>query len=149
MRNLSKILSFILILCMILPCAVFVSGADEYEIIKDGLVSWFDGTNNTKTGHNSDATVWEDLAGDNDVTVLKNTENYFNETAYHLNSNKNTFPKDLLDLINGNWAKSNRWARPLRHSSTVPAMTISRSLRVRRVIFWSSNILPPQVTARR
>lgn len=47
--------------------------------VRDGLVCWLDGINNTRHGHNTDAPVWEDLSGNNNdwtissgVTILDN-----------------------------------------------------------------------------
>ena len=40
------------------------------DYITDGLIIQYDAMNNTKTGHNSKATVWEDYSGnDNDATL--------------------------------------------------------------------------------
>lgn len=40
------------------------------EIIKDGLLVWYDGENNTGNGHSSTTTVWKDLSGNgNDATL--------------------------------------------------------------------------------
>lgn len=38
------------------------TGGDT-DYVKDGLMFWFDGINNTAEGHNSDSTYWEDLTG--------------------------------------------------------------------------------------
>ncbi len=96
-----RICSFALAFTMILSCFGFMSFAED-EIVKDGLEAWYDGKNNTKNGHNADSLVWEDLAGDNDITVIKDEKNYFTSDAYHLNSTKHNFPLALLDLVNGN-----------------------------------------------
>ena len=37
----------------------------KYNLITDGLVMWLDGINNTRNGHNGNATTWEDLSGNN------------------------------------------------------------------------------------
>lgn len=40
-------------------------GSSTSQYIKDGLVLWLDGINNTRTGHNENATDWQDLSGNN------------------------------------------------------------------------------------
>lgn len=98
---LKKIISFILCLsfAMTLFPGVMVSHAEE-EIVKDGLVAWYDGENNTENGHDSNSKIWYDLVGDNDITVAKTATNYFTDNAYHVKSAQYQFPKSILDLIN-------------------------------------------------
>ena len=43
---------------------------DDY--VKTDLVLWLDGIENTRNGHNSSATVWEDLSEKNDDIILTN-----------------------------------------------------------------------------
>lgn len=96
-----KLLSLILTLSFILPmfvCGVTVNA--EEEIVKDGLVAWYDGKNNTENGHDANSTVWYDLVGDNDVKVSKNSTNYFKDDAYHVKSAQYRFPAAILDLVN-------------------------------------------------
>ena len=101
--KIKRFLSALLVLLMVLTAipSVFVS-ADEYEIVKDGLVSYYDGVKNTKAGHSANATVWEDLAGDNDITVEKSAKNYFTDTAFHVSGSKFNFPAPIMTLINTN-----------------------------------------------
>lgn len=68
------------------------SGALPHPFIKSGLVAYYEGTQNTRDGHDTASSVWEDLAGDNDMTVTVDEQNYFAEDGYHLNSIKNYFP---------------------------------------------------------
>ena len=72
-----KTLAFILSVITVFSSfgGLFVFSQDE--IVKDGLVAWYDGEKNTEDGHNADSLVWEDLVGDNDVTVVKDEKNYF------------------------------------------------------------------------
>lgn len=60
-------------------------GSSTSQYIKDGLVLWLDGINNTRTGHNENATDWQDLSGNNidgefigDVT--------YNDNLYKVNT---------------------------------------------------------------
>jgi hypothetical protein len=69
--------------------------------ISDGLVSWFDGVNNTRSGQNTEATVWEDLISGYDLPVAKTETNYFTEDGFHLNSAEYFFPDQLKNLVNG------------------------------------------------
>ena len=40
-------------------------GISSAEYVKDSLTLWYDGIQNTRQGHNPNATVWEDLSGNN------------------------------------------------------------------------------------
>lgn len=40
-------------------------GISSAEYIKDGLMLWYDGIQNTRQGHNPNVNVWEDLSGNN------------------------------------------------------------------------------------
>ena len=66
---------------------------------KDGLVSLYSGNRNTSVGHNTASTVWEDLVGENDITVANNGDNYFTDDGYVRTTAKNYFPTEILDLI--------------------------------------------------
>ncbi|MBE6544120.1 MAG: hypothetical protein E7675_06935 [Ruminococcaceae bacterium] len=96
-----KILSMTLVMAMLLSTFCIFTVNAETEIVKDGLVAWYDGKNNTENGHDADSLVWYDLAGDNDVKVVKNSKNYFTDDAYHLNSTQHNFPSKILETING------------------------------------------------
>ncbi len=96
-----RIICLYLVILMSLSAVGLYTTADEYEISREGLVAWYDGKNNTRTGHSQTATVWADLAGNNDVKVTIDSKNYFTESSYHLNTVKNTFPSAVLDVING------------------------------------------------
>ncbi len=98
-RFFSLILTIFMIVSAIPPVSLAAVAA-ETTYITDGLVSRFDGAMNTENGHNSNATVWEDLVGDNDITVAKNDTNYFTDTAFHLSKAQYALSSDLLDLVN-------------------------------------------------
>ena len=97
-----RIISLILVTIMMMSALCVFSVNAEAEIVKDGLVAWYDGKKNTENGHDPNSTVWYDLAGDNDVTVVKNSKSYFTEDAYHINSTQHNFPDKILQTVNGN-----------------------------------------------
>ncbi len=98
---LKKILSVILCLSFVVTLfPVALVGHAEEEIVKDGLVAWYDGKNNTENGHDANSLTWYDLVGDNDIKVSKNSTNYFTDNAYHVKSAQYKFPTALLDLVN-------------------------------------------------
>ncbi len=68
--------------------------ADRY--VGDGLVSLY---SDMATG--STAGVWEDLVGENDVTVVIDENNRFVDGGYVHKGAKNFFPQPIVDLING------------------------------------------------
>lgn len=43
--------------------------------VKDGLIVYYDGINNTGNGHDSNATIWKDLSGSNNDITLYNFNN--------------------------------------------------------------------------
>ena len=46
----------------------------EPEYVKEGLIVWYDGINNTRIGHDSTATIWENLVEDANNGTLKNVD---------------------------------------------------------------------------
>ena len=44
--------------------------SDSKEYVKQGLILYFDGINNTGSGHSSTTTVWKDLSGNNNNGIL-------------------------------------------------------------------------------
>ena len=98
-RFIAMLLAIITVLTMMPGLTV---GADNDSIVTDGLVAYYDGKMNTEAGHDANATVWEDLAGDNDITVAKSASSYFTEDAFYLSKAQYNFPKALLNLINSN-----------------------------------------------
>ena len=79
----------------------FYTKAVENEVVTDGLVAWYDAENNTAAGHDADSLVWEDLAGENDVTVTKNENSYFTADTFTTQNEEFNFPQEVLDTVNG------------------------------------------------
>lgn len=95
--------------CLILATLMMISclphmlfAVEDYGILSEGLVAHYDAVNNTGSGHDADATVWKDLAGDNDITLEKSSKNYFNDTSYHLNGKRFYFSDKIFSLVNSN-----------------------------------------------
>lgn len=98
-----RTLSLLLVLLMLAAlCCVGVSAEPAHPYVADGLVSLYSGTQNNRDGENTDATVWEDLVGTNDVTVGKTDTNYFTAEGYHLDTAQYNFPQGIVDTVNGN-----------------------------------------------
>ena len=74
------------------------SAAEGYA---EGIVSRYDGIENTRGGHDPEASVWEDLAGENDIPLTVDADNRFTEEGLHLKSARHYFPKAIVDLVNG------------------------------------------------
>ncbi len=110
-RLLSLFLAVVLLVSALLSCMVITASAEETEApddtlishpyVKDGLVALYSGTQNTRAGHDTSSTVWEDLVGGNDVTVTTNETNYFTENGLQLKAAQNYFPKAIVDTVNG------------------------------------------------
>ena len=54
-----------------------LSGFEKLQAsyVQDGLVCWYDGIYNTKSGHNESATTWEDLTANGNNGILRNINN--------------------------------------------------------------------------
>jgi glycerophosphoryl diester phosphodiesterase len=95
---------FFLVLAVVLCVTMtntFYTKAVGNEVVTDGLVAWYDAENNTAAGHDADALVWEDLAGENDVAVTKNENSYFTADAFLTQNEEFNFPQEVLDTVNG------------------------------------------------
>ena len=95
---------FFLVLAIVLCVTMtntFYTKAVGNEVVTNGLVAWYDAENNTAAGHDADALVWEDLAGENDVAVTKNENSYFTADAFLTQNEEFNFPQEVLDTVNG------------------------------------------------
>ena len=106
MRTLRFYLSMVMALSLIMGCltclTITTSAAEEPEIVQDGLVAWYDGSNNSNGYQDSNTTIWRDLTGNrNHFNVRVNETNYWKENAFHLDSASYYFPEALVDMING------------------------------------------------
>ena len=106
-KCLSALLAVVLLASACLSGTVFVASAEDDEVaaaphafIKSGLVAYYEGTQNTRDGHDTDGTVWEDLVGGHDMTVVVDDNNYFTSEGYHLNSVENFFPETIVQTVN-------------------------------------------------
>lgn len=79
---------------------------DSPQYVSNGLVLHYDAINNTRSGHSSSTTTWEDLSGNgNDGTITGGiwTDNSLNftssNTTYGIRTNKN-FPIDFNNTFN-------------------------------------------------
>ena len=64
MNTLKKLLVVAMIASMVLGCFVFsTSAVKPAEYVEDGLVAWYDASNNSNGDHLTDAKVWKDLTG--------------------------------------------------------------------------------------
>lgn len=91
------LLTFTLLASFAFP-AFAAETADGYA---PGIVSLYDGVQNTRNGHDPDAEVWEDLVGGNDIPISVNADNRFNDEGLHLKSAKHYFPQAIVSLVNG------------------------------------------------
>ncbi len=82
-----------------LPIAARETAAPDTKYITDGLVSLFEGGS-----HGEDDTVWEDLAGENDITGLvanPDTGVGWTGDGWHVVDSKHEMPTALLDVLKG------------------------------------------------
>ena len=71
MNTMKRILSLIVVATMLLGCfTINAFAASKTDIERDGLVVWYDASNNSNGTQDHDATVWKDLTGNgNHMTV--------------------------------------------------------------------------------
>jgi len=105
MRTLRFYLSMVMALSLIMGCltclTLTTAAADAPEFVKDGLVAWYDGSNNSNGEQNYETTLWRDLSGNkNHFSVRLNETNYWKDNAFHLDSESFYFPEALVDVIN-------------------------------------------------
>ncbi len=97
-----KITALFLLTFTLLSSLAFPSSAagiaDGYA---QGIVSLYDGVQNTRDGHDPDAEVWEDLVGGNDLPITVDAVNRFNDEGLHLKSARHFFPQAIVNLVNG------------------------------------------------
>ena len=106
MRALKLYVSLAVVATMLIGCFACLgftaSAAEEPEIVQDGLVAWYDGSNNSNGYQDSNTTIWRDLTGNrNHFNVRVNETNYWKENAFRIDSASYYFPEALVDVING------------------------------------------------
>ena len=106
MNNVKKLLTLVLAVTMVLSCCTFfcftASAASAPAIVKDGLVAWYDGANNSNGEQDFETTVWKDLSGNgNHMSIKLNETNYWTDTAYHIDAADNYFPDAITEVVNG------------------------------------------------
>ena len=88
------------ILLSILACLP-VSAAATPQIERDGLVAWYDGSNNSNGEQDFNTTTWRDLSGNrNHLQVRLNETNYWTDNAFHIDSASYYFPDAIKDVVN-------------------------------------------------
>lgn len=95
-----KILSIILTAAVLAGCLTFVSAAED-AIIRDGLVAYYDGANNSNGKQDLNATVWRDLSGNGyHFEVETDSETKWTENAFHSNKKRIYFNEGVIPVIN-------------------------------------------------
>ena len=103
MQTMKRILSLIVVATLLLGCfTVTAFAAQKTDIERDGLVIWYDASNNSNGIQDHESTVWKDLTGrGNHMTVKVDENNYWTDNAFHVDASTNYFPDAVLDVING------------------------------------------------
>ena len=106
MKTLKKALSLLVAMTLLVACfaclGISVSAATKTDIVRDGLVVWYDASNNSNGIQEYEATVWKDLTGNgNHMPVKIDENNYWTDNAFHVTNNPTYFPDAVVDVING------------------------------------------------
>ncbi len=109
MNTLKKLLVVAMIASMVLGCFVFsTSAVKPEEYAEDGLVAWYDASNNSNGDHLTDAKVWKDLSGNGNHLDLNKaiTDGQVTWSTTALNINGATgcyiaFPEDVATVLEG------------------------------------------------
>ncbi|HOA32621.1 MAG TPA: hypothetical protein PKM70_11945, partial [Clostridia bacterium] len=93
----------LLTLAAIICFSMFMVSASTKGYVTDGLVGFFDGSNNQGNKHDKQSTTWKDLSGTgNDITVKLDDKCKWNDNGYFNDSTRIYLPQALTDLINSN-----------------------------------------------
>ncbi|HAN21761.1 MAG: hypothetical protein A2Y15_00345 [Clostridiales bacterium GWF2_36_10] len=100
-KHLSVIIVIIIIATACIPFSAFGATSIVYET--EGLEALYLGNDNTGSGQDTDATTWKDLSGEgNDITgITTDSNNYFTQNAFLLNTMQVNFPEVIKDVVNG------------------------------------------------
>ena len=104
MNNMKKMISLVIIATLVLSVLTClpVSAASKTDIVRDGLVVWYDASNNSNGVQDHEATVWKDLTGNgNNMTVKLDENNYWTDNAFHVTNNPTYFPDGVVNVVNG------------------------------------------------
>ena len=103
MNTMKRILSLIVVATMLLGCfTINAFAASKTDIERDGLVVWYDASNNSNGLQDHEATVWKDLTGNgNHMTVKIDENNYWTDNAFHVTNNPTYFPDAVVEVVNG------------------------------------------------
>ncbi len=103
MKIMKRVWSALILTALLLGCMGGMSAfaATNVEIVRDGLVVWYDGTNNYNGTQDMETAVWKDLTGNgNHLTLKLDDKNYWKENAFHIDSTPNYFPDGVLEVVN-------------------------------------------------
>ena len=100
MKKTTKILSVILVIIMTAALIPFTASAED-GILREGLVAYYDGANNSNGKQDLNATVWRDLSGNGyhfEVETDENTK--WTENAFHSNCKRIYFNEGVIPVVN-------------------------------------------------
>ena len=103
MKIMRRIWCVLILISLVLGCVggLGVSADSDVEIIREGLVAWYDGSNNHNGEQDMETTVWKDLTGNGHHLPLKLDEkNYWTDNAFHVDATPNYFPDGVLEVVN-------------------------------------------------
>ena len=100
-----KTVTVFVIATMLLSClaafSITASAAKKTDIERDGLVVWYDASNNSNGIQDPEAAVWKDLTGNgNHMSVKLDENNYWTDNAFHVTNNPTYFPDAVVGVVN-------------------------------------------------
>ena len=100
-RAFSVLVAMTLVLACFAALCISASAATKTDIVRDGLVVWYDASNNSNGIQEYEATVWKDLTGNgNHMPVKIDENNYWTDNAFHVTNNPTYFPDAVVDVVN-------------------------------------------------
>ncbi len=95
-----KLTCFILIIAVFAGCLIFEASAED-AVIRDGLVAYYDGANNSNGKQDLNATVWRDLSGNGyHFEVETDGETKWTQNAFHSNCKRIYFNEGVIPVAN-------------------------------------------------
>ena len=109
MNTMKKIIAFAMIATMVLGCFVFsTSAAEQAEYVQDGLIAWYDASNNSNGSQDPMADYWKDLTGNlNHIdlrTAVSNNQITWTDNALMINGDTGCYlalPDGVKNALQG------------------------------------------------
>ena len=100
MKGIVRIISVLIAVLIIFPVLTMTASAED-AIIKNGLVAYYDGANNSNGKQDLDAKIWRDLSGNGyHFEVETDDKTKWTENAFHVDCKRTYFNEGVIPVAN-------------------------------------------------